>query len=169
MKHLIKIGLIVCLLFMTSNLFAQKFGHLNSTELLSLMPASKSADKELETFSVQLDNQYQQLLGNFETEYRDIQQQIQAGLLTPNQIQEKEQYFQQKQVEVQQFEADAQQKILQKREAVYGPILQQAQDAINSVAAEGGYTYIFDTSMNVILYAQPGDDVTGQVRSKLGF
>jgi Skp family chaperone for outer membrane proteins len=42
------------------------------------------------------------------------------------------------------------------------------QVAIDNVAKEKGYTYIFDASMGLILYADPSTEVTALVKAKLG-
>ena len=40
--------------------------------------------------------------------------------------------------------------------------------AIKDIAAEDGYTYIFDTSLGIILYADESTDLTEKVKSRLG-
>ena len=47
--------------------------------------------------------------------------------------------------------------------------MEKVQKAIQDVGKEGGYTMIFDTStFNAILFAEDSDDVTSQVKAKLG-
>ena len=48
------------------------------------------------------------------------------------------------------------------------PILQKARNAINEVAEEGKYTYIFDKSMGTLLYAEESENIISQVKKKLG-
>lgn len=172
MKSIINLLLIVGLLLATTpDLMAQsyKFGHINSADLLATMPAAKSAEKELETFSTQLDNQYKTMLTTFQTDYQKVQSDVAGGILTPKQIEEKEQEFAGKQQELQKFEMEAQQKIQNKREELIGPILKNAEQAIKDVAAESGYSYIFDTSLGSgVLFAEPSEDIMSLVKTKLG-
>ena len=50
------------------------------------------------------------------------------------------------------------------------PIIEKMQNAIDSVAAEGGYQYIFDASPGngILLYAEQNLDVTPMVMAKMG-
>ena len=41
-------------------------------------------------------------------------------------------------------------------------------EAIKQVARDGGYAYIFDTSMGATLYDEGGDDIMPLVKKKLG-
>jgi outer membrane protein len=46
--------------------------------------------------------------------------------------------------------------------------LKKAEEAINSVAKENKFSYIFDASAGTLLYAQDSDDVMPMVKTKLG-
>jgi outer membrane protein len=48
------------------------------------------------------------------------------------------------------------------------PILDKVNEAIQSVAKEQGFHYIFDANSGVILYADESTDVTNLVKAKLG-
>ncbi len=172
MKNILKVIMslsIALMISMTSTVYAQtKIGHINSAELLSAMPAAKSAEKQLENYTKQLDNQYQSMLNNVQGEYQSVQKQVQEGLLTPQQIAEKEKFFLAEQEKIAKFEVEAQQKVAKKREELLNPILQRAERAIQDVARENGYTYILDTSLGAVLHAASTDDVTSKVKAKLG-
>jgi outer membrane protein len=70
------------------------------------------------------------------------------------------------------LQQSAQEKISQKKQEVYGPILEKADKAIKSVAKEKGYDYIFDASSagggGALLFARESDNITQLVRDKLG-
>ncbi len=172
MKNLLRVVMPLCFILMitmSTTVTAQsKIGHINSAELLSAMPAAKSAEKQLENYTKQLDNQYQNMVTSLQGEYQSIQKQVQEGLMTPQQVAEKEKYFLGEQEKVAKFEYDAQQKVGKKREELLGPILQRAEKAIQDVARENGYTYILDTSLGAVLHAAPSDDIMSKVKSKLG-
>ncbi len=170
MKNIIKSIAVALMLMMVAQVGVQaqaKVGHINSAELLNSMAEYKAAEKSLETYGNQLKRELEQKITNFQTEYDNVQKQAAEGVLTPKQISEKEQYFQQKQVEIQQFEVDAGQKVNKKRETLLEPILQKAEAAIDKVAAENGYTYILDTSTGVVLFANDEDDITAKVKAAL--
>ena len=48
------------------------------------------------------------------------------------------------------------------------PILAKARKAIEDVATEGSFTYIFDKSSGNILYAKESENVIALVKKKLG-
>ena len=68
------------------------------------------------------------------------------------------------------YDQDMQKQLGDKREALLAPILEQVKTAIDAVAKENGYTYIFDGSpgVGVILYADESTNVTALVKTKLG-
>ena len=53
MKNLLKIGVVAVGLFLTANAVnaQQKFGHINSADLLQSMPEMKTADATFQTFA----------------------------------------------------------------------------------------------------------------------
>lgn len=168
MKRILKL-LPVLLLFVAVQVQAQqKFGHVNSAEILQLMPDMKSAEKSLETFSMQLDNQYKAKVSDFETKYKGLVEEQQQGTLSPVEEQTRGQEIQKLQAEIQQFELTAQQDIARKRDELISPILDSAQSAIDQVASELGYDYIFDISLGGILVFPDSDDISAAVKTKLG-
>jgi outer membrane protein len=48
------------------------------------------------------------------------------------------------------------------------PLITKAKKAVEDVAKEHGYTYIFNSSDGLVLYAIPSDDVMELVLKKLG-
>ena len=67
---------------------------------------------------------------------------------------------------IQEFQENAQ-KQLQDREAeLTKPIIDRAKKAIEDVAREGNYTYIFDGA--ALLYSQDSEDIMPLVKKKLG-
>ncbi len=148
---------------------AQKLGYTNSAAILLEMPEVKQADSKLEAFQKQLEAKGQQMAEAFEEAYTRYLQDLQAGLLTPVQQQQREQALARQQEELQQFEQEAYAKLAQKREELYGPILEKLQKAIDEVGKENGYAFIFDvSSLNFILFAEESDDVTELIKKKLG-
>jgi outer membrane protein len=71
-------------------------------------------------------------------------------------------------VRIQQFQQSSQESIQQKRNEVLSPLLEKAQNAINEVAVDNGYTYIFDISLGTIVYGQESKDIMPLVKAKLG-
>ena len=71
-------------------------------------------------------------------------------------------------MEIAKFQQEIQQKLYEKSEALLKPIRDKIQNAIDQVAKENGYSYIFDQSMGILLYADESVDVSAKVKAKLG-
>ena len=69
---------------------------------------------------------------------------------------------------IQDFQQTAQESIQSKKQEIYGPILKKAEDAIKEIAKEKSYSYIFDTSLGSVIYAQESDNIMPLVKTKLG-
>ena len=72
------------------------------------------------------------------------------------------------QARIESTQQNAEQKVAQKKEELYTPLLEKADKAIKDVAQEKGYDYIFDVSVGAVLYAKPTDDILPLVKAKMG-
>jgi outer membrane protein len=154
-------------LFLSVGLNAQKFGYVNSTQLLVDMPDVKSADSQLETYQKQLVSKGETMVKSFEAKYKAYIDKANAGTLSKIEMQKEEGALATEQQKIQQYELEVQQKILTKREELYKPILAKVQAAIDAVGADGGYTMIFDTSTGALLHADSNEDLTSKIKAKL--
>ncbi len=168
MKHFVKAILFLSIASLTFVAKAQnlKFGHVNSADLIQLMPETKQSDSTLKKFGESLDGQ----LKTMTAEYQSKLQKYQAGRDSiPDAIKAvKEKELEDLGNRIQEFQQTAQESIQKKKEDLYGPILKKADQAIKDIAKEKGYSYIFDTSGGTVLYAQPSDDVMALVKTRLG-
>ena len=67
---------------------------------------------------------------------------------------------------IQGFYENAQKQLQERETELTKPIVDRAKKAIEDVAREGGYTYIFDGAS--LLYSQDSEDIMPQVKKKLG-
>ncbi len=157
-------------LFGASSLFAQgtKFGHLNSGNLLSLLPDAKAADLQLEALQKQLVAKGDTLVATFRSDYEKYMKEAGEGLLTQIQSKQREATLQKMQQELQQYEQTIKLEVVKKREELLQPILKKVDEAIQAVGKEGGYIMIFDESTGAMMYSLPSQDVTDLVKKKLG-
>jgi len=167
MKKTFQIGGVVLLLFMAAiNVQAQKFGFINTAEILSAMPEVKQAEVDIENFSTALQKKGQAKVQELEAKYSKIQQQMQAGNLSPVQQQQAQADLQKDQAELAQFEQEMMGQIQDKRQKSLQPIYDKLNAAIEAVAKENGFNMIFDQA--VLLYTEDSADVSALVRAKLG-
>jgi len=71
-------------------------------------------------------------------------------------------------MKIAQFEQESQQRIMEKSEELLKPIRDRVQKAIDDVAKENSYSYVFDASLGFILYADESTDASSKVKAKLG-
>jgi outer membrane protein len=165
------ICLILALLMGAITLSAQtppKYGHMNLGNLLESMPETKTANDKLKVFADSLTAIDEKMTKSFQEAYKKLEEEYNAGLLTPVQAQTRQAELQKQQEDIQKFEQQAQQSIAAQRESLLKPILTRVEDAVKAVATENSYLMIFDTSSGAFLFAAEADDVTMLVKKKLG-
>jgi len=153
---------------MTVSVQAQKFGFINSQELISQLAEVKEANAKIETLKKQLQKKGQDMITALQAKYTDLQKKQTDGVLSPKEVETQAAILKTEEVTLGEFEQTSQQKIYEKSEELLSPIQIKINNAIKEVAIDNGYTYIFDTSMGLVLYADPGTDVTSLVKTKLG-
>lgn len=157
----------ICLLAFGGNAMAQKnlkLGHINSQELMQIMPGRDSVQTVLQSEVTELETTLKQMQAEAEKRYNDYVAN-QAGW-TELIRQTKQREIQDMSARIQEFQENAQ-KQLQEREAeLTKPIIDRAKKAIEDVAREGNYTYIFDGA--ALLYSQDSEDIMPLVKKKLG-
>lgn len=162
-----KIALII-LLIAPMSVFAQKFGHIRTQEIVTAMPEYTKAQTDIDTMKKQYETEIKRAQEEFNKRFAEFQQE-QANL--PKNILERRQndlaQLQQKAYQIQQ---DAQMQLEQGWAEMMEPIIKKIDDTIKSVGHEGGYVYIFDLSTTNIPYVSEtlSTDVTPAVKTKLG-
>jgi outer membrane protein len=147
---------------------AQKIGHLNSGNILALMPDAAKADSGLVIYRNELVAKGDSAGKAFEKEYKAFVEAYNAGTLAQIQIQKKQEELQNAQKVLQNYAQEIDQRIANLRRQLLQPILVKLDEAVHAVGKEGGYQAIFDSSTGSTLFAQESDDVSAQVKAKLG-
>jgi len=168
MRNLVAYTFIAIGMLLSVSLSAQKFGYINSQQLIQQIPQVKEANAELETIKKQYEKQGQDKVAAFQAKYQALERKQAQGEISPKQLETEAQVLKQEEMEIAKFQQEIQQKIYEKSEALLKPIRDRIQGAIDDVAKENGFTYIFDKSMGIILYADDSADVSAQVKAKLG-
>lgn len=143
-----------------------KFGHINSTQLLSVMPETKMADSTLQKFGSSLENQMKTMSAEYQSKIADFKSK-EASMAEPIRDMKMKEIGDLEQ-RIQDFQESAQSSMQKKKEEIYNPIIKKVEDAIKAVAKEKSYSYIFDTSVGAVLFAQESDDISSLVKAKLG-
>tara|TARA_B100000214_G_C23956694_1_gene623214 strand:- start:1450 stop:1947 length:498 start_codon:yes stop_codon:yes gene_type:complete len=162
-----KITFLILLSFLTLSAICQnKFGYIDSQELLILMPERKSAEAEVQSFAKSLESQLSALTAEYQEHVQEYQAQESSytDLIKQDKIAE----ITALEERIQAFQQNAQQSLQSKEQELLEPILNKARKAIEDVAKEGNFTYIFDKSAGSILYAKDSENVLNLVKKKLG-
>lgn len=147
--------------------FAQKFGHVNSENIIKVMPEWQQAQTDLQNLQKQFEDDLKRLEDEFTKKSEEYNAQ-QATL--PDQIKERrEKELQDLYTRMQQYYQESRTKLdqagMEKQQAINEKILK----AIKEIGAEGGYLYIFDVSSGIPFINETiSVDVTDQVKAKLG-
>ncbi len=161
--------ILACTLLTSSVIYAQagpKIGWIESAELLQSMPEKAKADSELAHYQKDFQSQIELMMKDYQTKV----QQYQAGekTMTDAMKEVKGKEIQDLQSRIEGIQQSAQEKIQQKKQDVYAPILDKADKAIKAVAKEHNYDYIIDKSGGALLYGKDTDNILPLAKAKLG-
>ena len=140
------IAIAICLLAFSGNAMAQKnlkLGHINSTELMQIIPGRDSAQAVLQAEVTELESTLKSMQSELETRYNDYMQNQQGWTELIRQTKQKE--LQDMNARIQEFGENAQKQLQERETELFKPLIERAKDAIKEVAREGGYSYIFDS------------------------
>ena len=167
MKRFVQLAIIAVFTFVGLTANAQKFGHVNTMELLSLMPERDSARVVLQNYSQMLQDE----MGALQLEYQNKMKSFEEKKSTYSDLvrQSKETELQDLIRRIQEFQGSAQQDYQQHENELLQPIMEKAQNAISAVGEENGFLYIFDISTGSVVYnSSESVDVLPLVKTKLG-
>ncbi|MDR4987462.1 MAG: OmpH family outer membrane protein [Bacteroidales bacterium] len=169
MKKTLSITFLLLILLGSSTLTAQdqaKFGHINTNELLRMMPGREEARAELERYARELETTFTAMQNEFQTKYMDYLENQESFSQIVRQSRERE--LQSLNERIMEFQESAQVDLMEQEERLLSPIIEKARNAINKVGREHGFTYIFDSSGGSILFWEGGEDIMPLVREEIG-
>ncbi|MCB9195041.1 MAG: OmpH family outer membrane protein [Flavobacteriales bacterium] len=172
MKNLKSKWLIVAVVFTLGLVAAKtvgtksKVGYISTSELWAMMPEKKAADEQLKNMETQMVAYIQQEQKTFEAGVNKFVQD--SASMTELIKKQTIQKLQQQQENMQTLPKAANEELVKKQEELYAPIRDKMQKAIDAVADENGYDYIFDSSFgNIVFVKNEGDNVLPLVKIKL--
>ena len=160
-----KIKLLICsfTMFTMGVTIAQelKIGYTNAEYLLGLLPEAKQIEADLRAYETQLQNQ-------LKAKYQDLQTKIgdyQANEASYNELikADKQRELTNLQESLQQFQTDAEQSLVTKRNQLLQPAVEKIGTAIQAVAEENSYSLVLSAGspgFDVLLYASEKHDVS---------
>lgn len=165
MKKILFIAMILSLGFVAQ---AQKIGYVNSQAIVAELPQVKEANANIDALKKQLGKKGQQMIEGLQAKYVELQKKQQNGDISPVQLEQEAAVLKKEEESIAKFEQSSQEKLMKKSQELLAPIQEKINTAIQDVAKEEGYDYIFDASMGSILYAAPSTDLADKIKAKLG-
>lgn len=162
-----KIALLM-LMALPFGLMAQeaKLGHINSQEILSLMPERVTIEKTINELQSQWENELVKMREEYYAKIKEFQEK-QATM--PQSIKEARQSeIAGIEERISTFNQTASADLQKKQQELFTPVIEKVKKAITDVASENNYLYIFDLSAQSILYQSPkSNDISALVKKKL--
>lgn len=162
-----KIALLL-LLIAPMSVFAQKFAHFKSMDIIPVMPEYTKAQTDIQALQKQYEDEIRRASDEFNKKFAEYQQEQKT---LPQNIQERRQKeLQELSDKGMQFQQDAQQQLQKAYADMMEPIYKKLEDAVKAIGAAGGYTYVFDLNRTDIPYINDtmSKDVTNDIKTKLG-
>ena len=163
-KFLTAAFITVTALVTTSQVNAQtKIGYISTEELVSIMPETAKADSNLQQYRTALIQNAQEKQSSLETAIEKFNKDSSTMTISVKDVKRGE--LQKMLNDLQSEDQRIQQQLQQRQQELIAPINKKAFDAIQAVAKENGYSYIFEKG--ALLVAPPGEDVLTLVAKKL--
>lgn len=165
-----KLILTTIVAMMTISAFSQRYAYVDTEYILKNLAAYDDAQKELDRFSKQWQDEIEAQYAAIDRLYKAYQ--AEKVLLTEEMRKDREDEIVRKEQaakELQRKHFGVDGDLFKKREELIQPIQDDIYNAIKEVAQGGGYSVIFDkANQSNILYADPRYDKSDRVLSRLG-
>ena len=165
MKKTIIIALMAILPF---GAFAQKFGHVNTSDIIPLMSEYKAAQAEMEELIKQYSEELDYMQSEYQKKYEDYAKNRET---LPESIRtRREEEIMESRDKIQQYYENCEMNKAQKEQELMEGINTKVLKAIQAVGEEGSYVCIFDIAGGVVPFVSSTltTDVTEEVKAKLG-
>lgn len=144
-----------------------KIGLVDINSILAGMPETVAAQTKMQETQQKYETEYNALGEELQKQYQELQNMKEDEL--PAIRERKTRAFADNQQKLQTFEQTIMQEMQKLQNELMAPIVQKAQQAIESVGKEGSYTLIQALDPQITFYySSPAEDITPMVKAKLG-
>lgn len=149
-----------------------KVGVMNPEAVLDKLPETQQVQQDLQNFVQQRREEFSQQYQNWIESVREFEEQVEAGTLTGQQRQEREEELGAREEELGAMEQRVQTQIQNRQNELLSPIMQRVENAMQEVARELDLDYVINRMTSrgdpVIYYAsERGVDITDRVIDRL--
>ena len=160
--------LILFLMLAPMSLLAQKFGYVNSAEIIQVMPEYSKALKDVQALEKMYTDEFNSMRTELEkkgTEFEKMQQ----DSVPENILKRRYDELMQMQQRLQEYAQEIQQNLQKAEQEKMMEINKKLQGTLETVGKEGSYVCIFDINGGVpFINTALCEDVTAKVKAKLG-
>lgn len=170
MKHLKSIFIAGALIFSAQFANAQsKVAHIDMKELMTTMPAMKTAEAQLEKIQKSYDAEYNTMVQEYQTKMEKYRTEAENGIASDaiNETRAKE--MQDMGTRIQQYKETSQKDLEKKYMDLVKPIMEKATNAVQKVAKAKGYEYVLDSTVGSGVMLADGPNLLADVKKELGF
>ena len=162
-----KMALIAVAAIFTLSASAQslKFAHVNYTELVQLMPEADKARAAMNASSKEAEETFNEMYEEYQSKMTQYQQKAESWTAAVRQSKEKE--ITDVQNRLTEFQQTIQQELQQQQNELMAPIQQKAIEAVEKLAKEGGYVYVFEVGSMLYIDPKQSTDLTPAARKAL--
>lgn len=150
---------------------AQKFGFVDTGEILENIPEYREAQKELDDLSVKWQNQIEAKYADIDRMYKSYQ--AEQVLMTDDMKRKREDEIIKKEKEAKDYQKSkfgVDGELFKKRQELVQPIQDKIYNTVKEIATEGNYAIIFDSAdQSNILFSSSKYDKSEDVLKKLGY
>ena len=163
-----KLFILLGVILGVSTVSAQKFARVNLQEVVVAMPEFEQAQKNLEAFGKDLQEQMEQIQVEFNNKLADFQKNQATMAASVKQMRQQE--LEQLQQRFSEFQQIAQQDFQKKEAELLEPVQKKGNDAVNKVAKAAGYIAVFNTAVPSLAYFDEAQltDIAALVKKELG-
>jgi outer membrane protein len=143
----------------------QKLAHINSEEVMSMMPEYQTAAKDLEAYVKSFEEMFNKKKKDFQVKYEEYVKVEKTLTETMKEIKQME--LKNMDEDIQKFQQEAQEKVEAKKNTLLKPVTVKLENAIKEVAKANGIDYVFDLVSTGLIVYPASDDMLPLLKAKL--
>ncbi len=160
--------LIIVMLLAPMSLLAQKFGYVNATEIVQVMPEFSKAQKKVQDLEKMYTDEFNALRTELEKKGTEFEK-LQKDSVPENILKRRYEELLQMEQRLQQFGQEVQANLAKAEQEEMLAIQSKLREALEAVGRDGAYVCIFDLAGGMPYVSKTlCEDVTMKVRAKLG-
>jgi outer membrane protein len=145
----------------------QRIAYVNSSKILDELPEAQDAAKRLANYAKPIQDSLQLMQSQIQAKYDDYQKK--QAIMTEASKTAAQQEIQELQQAARDYAQGKDQELAQQREKIFTPVKNKILKAIERIAKQEKYSFVLDQNdqVNIVLYADPKDDLTNRVLDNL--